>query len=93
MHSVKALLKASHKYIEARDEFDDIGIKISKLVADIPAMMKRKNRVVADLTSGVAALLKTNKVKQYEGVAKVLGNSEVKITLHNSEKLNSRRKI
>ena len=82
----KALLEASHKYVEARDEFGDLGIKISKLSADIPAMMKRKNRVVADLTLGVAGLLKTNNVKQYEGVAKVLGNGEVNITLHNSKK-------
>ncbi|MBC08779.1 MAG: dihydrolipoyl dehydrogenase [Gammaproteobacteria bacterium] len=82
----KALLEASHKYVEARDEFGDLGIKISKPSADIPAMMKRKNRVVADLTLGVAGLLKTNNVKQYEGVAKVLGNGEVNITLHNSKK-------
>ena len=56
----KTLLEASHKFVEARDEFGHIGIKLSKLSADIPAMMKRKDHVVSDLTAGVSSLLKTN---------------------------------
>ena len=48
--------------------------------------MKRKDRVVSDLTAGVSSLLKTNKVEQYEGIAKVLGNGEVSIAMHNQEK-------
>ncbi|MFL2503586.1 MAG: FAD-dependent oxidoreductase [Candidatus Azotimanducaceae bacterium] len=82
----KTLLEASHKFVEARDEFGHIGIKLSKLSADIPAMMKRKDRVVSDLTAGVSSLLKSNKVEQYEGIAKVLGNGEVSIAMHNQEK-------
>ena len=82
----KTLLEASHKFVEARDEFGHIGIKLSKLSADIPAMMKRKDRVVSDLTAGVSSLLKTNKVEQYEGIAKVLGNGEVSIAMHDQEK-------
>ena len=31
----KALLEASHKFVDARDNFTDIGIKIQKIEADV----------------------------------------------------------
>ncbi len=78
----KALLEASHKFVEARDHFDEIGIRVEGLSADIPAIMAKKDQVVDNLTKGVAGLLKTNGVTSYEGSAKLLAGRQVSFTAH-----------
>ncbi|MEM9021786.1 MAG: dihydrolipoyl dehydrogenase, partial [Planctomycetota bacterium] len=65
----KALLESSHKLEEARERFADHGIKVGKVEVDLPAMLKRKEKVVTTLTGGVAGLMKKNKVKVYHGSA------------------------
>ena len=57
----KALLDASHKFVEAKHEFADLGIKTGKVSADVPRMIERKDEVVAGLTEGVAALHPTQR--------------------------------
>ncbi|MBA58108.1 MAG: dihydrolipoyl dehydrogenase, partial [Gammaproteobacteria bacterium] len=81
----KALLEASHKYMDARDHYGEIGIKISKVSADIPLMMRRKEKIVSDLTSGVAGLLKSNKVRMLEGIAKIGASRSVSVTTHDGK--------
>ena len=49
----KALLDASHKFVEAQHEFEDMGIKTGKVSADVPRMIARKDEVVA-ASPGVA---------------------------------------
>ena len=85
----KALLEASHKFTEARDHFDDIGIRVSDVSADIPAMMAKKDQIVGNLTKGVAGLLKSNGVTTCEGVAKLHAGRMITFTAHdgNSEEL------
>ena len=39
----KALLDASHKFVEARDHFAEIGILAKGLDIDVPAMISRKD--------------------------------------------------
>ncbi|HAL41056.1 MAG TPA: dihydrolipoyl dehydrogenase, partial [Gammaproteobacteria bacterium] len=58
----KALLDASHKFVEAQHDFADLGIKTGKVEADVPQMIARKNGVVGKLTGGVAALFEGNGV-------------------------------
>ena len=58
----KALLQSSHHYAVASKEFANHGIKVSGLEVDLPAMMKRKEGVVGDLTKGIEFLLKKNKI-------------------------------
>ncbi|MDH5737258.1 MAG: FAD-dependent oxidoreductase, partial [Gammaproteobacteria bacterium] len=41
----KALLDASLKFVEARDSYKDIGIRIKGIEADIPEMIARKKSV------------------------------------------------
>ena len=42
----KALLDASHKYMEAQQHFGDIGINTGKLSIDVPKMIARRDEVV-----------------------------------------------
>jgi dihydrolipoamide dehydrogenase len=78
----KALLEASHKFVDARDHFGEIGIKVKGVTADIPAVIAKKDEVVANLTGGVAGLLKSNGVTAFEGSAKLEAGRKVTFTAH-----------
>ena len=82
----KALLDSSHRYSDSLNHFSDHGIEVSKPKLDIPKMMKRKEKVVAQLTAGVGGLLKANKVSTIFGEAKVLNANQVQVsTLNKTE--------
>jgi len=76
----KALLDSSHRYADALNHFSDHGIKVTKPKIDISQMMERKNKIVSQLTSGVAGLLKANKVSQITGSAKILDSNNVEVS-------------
>lgn len=57
----KALLKSARMYQEMK-EAEEYGIQASAVTVDFPAVMKRKDDIVRQLTSGVAGLLKKNGV-------------------------------
>ena len=82
----KALLDSSHKFLEAEHHFADHGIKTSKVSIDVGAMMTRKDKVVGQLTQGVAGLFKTNKVDGISGTGKVVGKGKVEVTGHDGKK-------
>ncbi|GEO81508.1 dihydrolipoyl dehydrogenase [Pararhodospirillum oryzae] len=63
----KALLQSSHLYEEARLHFKDHGIGVEGLGLDIPAMMARKDEVVASNTKGIDFLFKKNKITRLVG--------------------------
>ena len=65
----KALLESSHLYEQAKHGLADHGIGVDSVKLDVPAMLKRKDEVVKQLTGGVAALMKKNKVKVFHGTA------------------------
>ena len=77
----KALLDASHKFVEAQHEFEDMGIKTGKVSADVPRMIARKDEVVAGLTGGVAALFDGNGVTSLPGKGRLYANRQVGYTL------------
>ncbi len=56
----KALLHDSELYEAARNELAAHGVKVGKVSLDLKTMMKRKDGVVATLTTGVAGLLRKN---------------------------------
>ena len=91
----KALLEASHKFVDARDHFGEIGIRIDNIEADVPAMIGKKEQVVANLTKGVAGLLKSNGVTTYEGAASLHAGRRVVFTAHDgsSEELKAENVI
>ena len=76
----KALLDSSHRYADALNHLSHHGIKVSKPKIDISQMMERKNKIVSQLTSGVAELLKANKVSQITGSAKIIDSNNVEVS-------------
>lgn len=78
----KALLDASHKYVEAAEHFADIGIKTGKVTVDVPQMIARKDEVVTGLTSGITGLFKGNGVTQLSGTGRLLAGRRVEVTDH-----------
>ena len=58
----KALLDSSYKFAEARDHLDVHGIAAGDVTIDVPTMLARKDKIVGQLTSGIAGLFKHNGV-------------------------------
>src|SRR5690606_23228000 len=63
----KALLASSEQYEAARGALAAHGIKVADVTLDLAAMLKRKDKIVSDLTGGVATLFKANKIDYYHG--------------------------
>jgi dihydrolipoamide dehydrogenase len=81
----KTLLDASHKYIEAKEGFSELGIRVADIAIDVPAMIDHKAKIVDNLTNGVAGLLKTNGVSGLEGTASLHAGRRVEFTSHSGE--------
>ena len=75
----KALLDSSHRYQEATSHLKTHGIEIGSVELDVPAMMKRKDDIVAKLTAGIGGLFAANKVTPISGRGKVLADSKVEV--------------
>jgi len=76
----KALLHASERFHEAKEDFAKLGIK-AKVELDLPAMMAQKTKVVGELTKGVEFLLKKAKSEAIVGEAKITGPGKVSVKL------------
>lgn len=76
----KALLDTSHKFAEAKHDFAAHGISAKGLDIDVGTMIKRKEKIVGQLTGGIAGLFKANKVDVASGSGKVLANRKVEVT-------------
>ena len=76
----KALLEASHKFVEAQHDFDEMGIQAGDVTMDVTKMMARKDKIVKNLTGGIAGLFKANGVTALEGAGKVLSSKQVEVS-------------
>jgi dihydrolipoamide dehydrogenase len=76
----KALLDSSHKYAEAREHLGVHGIAIKEATIDVPAMLARKDKIVNQLTGGIAGLFKHNGVTAISGTGRLLSGSRVEVT-------------
>lgn len=57
----KALLQSSELYSEANHAFVMHGINLDGVRMDVPTMLRRKDNIVNQLTSGIRSLFKKNK--------------------------------
>lgn len=71
----KALLESSEHYYAARTKLAKHGVIVGDVKLDLPALMKRKEAVVRQLTNGIAGLFKKNKIEHYLGKGKLLSVS------------------
>jgi dihydrolipoamide dehydrogenase len=76
----KALLDSSEHYHAAEKKFATHGIKLDNLAVDLPQMMKRKQGVVDQMNSGVAFLMKKNKIDVYTGVGSFINKNKIKVS-------------
>jgi dihydrolipoamide dehydrogenase len=75
----KALLDSSEHFSMASHEFSDHGIGVSGVSLDLPKMMGRKDKIVKDLTKGVAYLMRKHKVSVFEGLGSIASPNLVKV--------------
>ena len=76
----KELLHSTHLLEQAQRGFSARGIRTPGGVeADLPAMMAGKDRVVRDLTRGIAFLFRKNKVEHVSGAGRVAGPGRVEV--------------
>jgi dihydrolipoamide dehydrogenase len=76
----KALLDSSYKYHEAKEDLGIHGITTKGVAMDIPAMLARKNKIINQLTGGIAGLFKANGVTALYGTGKLLAGKKVELT-------------
>ena len=81
----KALLDASHKFVEARESLADMGVVASGVAIDVPRMMARKDAVVAQLTGGIGTLFQGNGVTHLPGRGRLLSGARVEFEPHDGE--------
>ena len=82
----KALLDSSEHFHLAKHDFAEHGIKVSNVELDLPAMMTRKDKIVKDLTKGVAYLMRKNKVSVLEGTGALKDANTVTVTAKDGTK-------
>ncbi|MFL0797347.1 MAG: dihydrolipoyl dehydrogenase [Cellvibrionaceae bacterium] len=81
----KALLDSSHKYHAAKADYDVHGISTGTVKIDVPAMIKRKDAVVKQMSGGIGGLFQANKVKALYGTGKLLAGRKVEFTDHDGK--------
>ena len=75
----KTLLDTSLKHYKLVNEYSEHGIEAKDVRIDLHKMMFRKEEVIKQLTTGVEALFKSNKVNLINGSARIIGNSYVEV--------------
>jgi dihydrolipoamide dehydrogenase len=77
----KALLETSELFVEATHG-GTYGIRTQGVTLDLPAMMRHKQKVVAELTGGVAQLFRAHGIEWVQGRGKMLPNRRVEVADH-----------
>jgi dihydrolipoamide dehydrogenase len=83
----KALLETSELYILARDHGPAHGLKFKELSLDLAAMMAHKDKVVSELTRGIATLFKANGVTWIPGRGRLLPKNVVEVSGQSAQQL------
>jgi len=78
----KALLNSTHKYVEAKEHFKEIGITCDNVNMDFGQLMNSKTKAVTGLTSGIEHLFKKNKVDYMKGWGKFEGPNQIGVDLN-----------
>ena len=74
----KALLESSQLFANCQ-QLQEHGISAENIQLDLKKLLARKDKIVSQLTQGIAGLFKSNKVEWIQGRGKVLGSQLVKV--------------
>ena len=72
-------MNATHKFHEAKHEFESIGIIAKDIHVDFPKLMKSKDKAVKGLTGGIEFLFKKNGVDYAKGWGKFAGDNKIAV--------------
>ena len=75
----KALLESTERLVEARDHLGDHGVSFEGLSFDLPTMLARKDKVVGDLTKGIAFLFRKNGIDGITGRARIVRPGRIEV--------------
>ncbi|MEM5528319.1 dihydrolipoyl dehydrogenase [Gammaproteobacteria bacterium AS21] len=76
----KALLESTHKFHDTQHSNQVHGISADNVTMDVKKMVARKDKIVSNLTTGVAGLFKANGVTSLVGTGKLLSGKKVEVT-------------
>ncbi len=76
----KALLDSSEHFYKAKHDFEEHGIELKSLKANIKQMITRKDGVVKQTCDGINFLMKKNKVDVFHGVGSFETKNKINIT-------------
>lgn len=91
----KAWLETAHRFGQMADlaDYGIKGVDVSGLQADLPAIVKRKNRIVLKNGKGVEFLMKKNKITVLRGEGRLLGGGRVEVQGETAEVHEAKRII
>jgi dihydrolipoamide dehydrogenase len=75
----KALLESSHYYEMSQHELAEHGVNPTGVKLDLKKMLARKDKVVQDLTGGIAQLFKANKITWLQGRGKIKPGKQIEV--------------
>ena len=76
----KCLLHSAELVEQIKTQGKEIGVEVEGVKVNFPQVIAHKNAISKQLTSGVAGLLKLNKVKKVDGTAKFIGEKQLEVT-------------
>ena len=80
----KALLDSSERFERIREHSAEHGIQTGPVEINVEKMQQRKRRIVNELTGGIGALFKTNKVTSVNGHGSLIAPGKVRINAPDS---------
>jgi dihydrolipoyl dehydrogenase len=89
----KALLETSELYAQVRDHGPAQGLRFKELALDLAAMMVHKDKVVTELTRGIATLFKANGVSWIPGRGKLQAKQVVEVAGKSAQSLQTEHVI
>jgi dihydrolipoamide dehydrogenase len=76
----KAMLDASHRYHDVKNNYARRGIKTGEVSVDLPTMQTFKDDVVRKMSGGVGFLFNKNKIEHLAGQGRIVAPDTVEVT-------------
>ncbi|MEJ6777375.1 MAG: dihydrolipoyl dehydrogenase [Crocinitomicaceae bacterium] len=81
----KALLDSSEHFYNATHNFNEHGIDVKEVRANIEQMVQRKGKVVSQTCDGVKFLMDKNNIEVFNGIGSIVDRNSVKVTDKNNK--------